>query len=254
MNMKQTQRTRATTPAVSTLHRQQGGTFLGIIVGLVVGLGIAVVVALMITKSPIPFTNGKTIRPERAPDPAANQVADPNNLLYGSKETARQAAREQARTAEPAAGASVTGAPVTGAGVAPLALPPVTALTTPSAQVAPKALPEKATAAANAKAGDAAEPKNQVNSTTAAVPKADGDDKWIYFLQAGAFREQADAENARAKLALLGMEARVSEKPSDNGTLYRVRLGPFKQLDSVNRVRAKLAESSVDAALVRVPK
>lgn len=252
MNMKQTQRTRATTPAVSMLHRQQGGTFLGIIVGLVVGLGIAVVVALMITKSPIPFTNGKTIRPERAPDPAANQVADPNNLLYGSKETARQAAREQARTAEPAAGASVTGGPVAGAGVAPLALPPVTALTSPSSQVAPKALPEKAPA--NANAGNAAEPKNQVNSTTAAVPKADGDDKWIYFLQAGAFREQADAENARAKLALLGMEARVSEKPSDNGTLYRVRLGPFKQLDSVNRVRAKLAESSVDAALVRVPK
>lgn len=238
-------------PAGRSLHRQQGGTFLGIIVGLVVGLGIAVVVALMITKSPIPFTNGKTIRPERAPDPVASQVADPNNLLYGSKETARQAAREQARAADPAASAPATGAPVAGAGVAPLALPPVAALTTPPPQVAPKALPEKAAAGA---ANNPAEPKNQVNSTTTTVPKADGEDKWIYFLQAGAFRDQADAENARAKLALLGMEARVSEKPSDNGTLYRVRLGPFKQLDTVNRVRGKLAESSVDAALVRVPK
>ena len=67
-------------------------------------------------------------------------------------------------------------------------------------------------------------------------------------------REQADAENARAKLALLGMEARVSEKQSDNGSLYRVRLGPYSQLDAMNRVRTKLAENSVDAALVRIPK
>jgi cell division protein FtsN len=105
-----------------------------------------------------------------------------------------------------------------------------------------------------AKAADTAEPKNQVSSTSTTTPKVDGDDKWIYYLQAGAFRDQADAENARAKLALLGMEARVSEKQSDNGSLYRVRLGPYAQLDAMNRVRAKLAENSVDAALVRIPK
>jgi len=104
------------------------------------------------------------------------------------------------------------------------------------------------------KVSDTVEPKNQVSSTSTTAPKTDGDDKWIYYLQVGAFRDQADAENARAKLALLGMEARVSEKQSDNGSLYRVRLGPFAQLDVMNRVRTKLAENSVDAALVRVPK
>jgi cell division protein FtsN len=213
---------------------QQGGTFLGIIIGLVVGLGIAVVVALMITKSPIPFTNGKTIRPERTPDPAADQVADPNKLLYGSKEAARQAARDQ-KAAEAAAAAPAGQA----AGV-----PPVVAATPAPVIAAPAAALPPVTAD---------QPKNQVSSATPA-PKLDGDDKWIYYLQAGAFREQADAENARAKLALLGMEARVSEKQSDNGSLYRVRLGPYSQLDAMNRVRTKLAENSVDAALVRVPK
>jgi cell division protein FtsN len=223
--------TRNTRKISHSTRSQQGGTFLGIIVGLVVGLAIAVVVALVITKSPIPFTNSKTVRPERPPDPVPDQVADPNNLLYGSKEVARQTARDQAKAnaaAAPSGNAQVAG------------VPPVVAATP-----APVASP---------KISDTAEPKNQVSSTSTAATKADADDRWIYYLQAGAFHDQADAENARAKLALLGMEARVSEKQSDNGSLYRVRLGPYGQLDAVNHMRTKLAENSVDAALVRIPK
>lgn len=217
---------------------QQGGTFLGIIVGLVIGLGIAVVVALMITKSPIPFTNGKTIRPERTPDPTADQISDPNKLLYGSKEVARQTARDQAK-AEAGVGAAPGGN--SQASQAAAGVPPPVVAAIPAPAPAPKV-------------SDTAEPKNQVSSASTTTPKAEGDDRWIYYLQAGAFRDQADAENARAKLALLGMEARVSEKQSDNGSLYRVRLGPYAQLDAMNRVRTKLAENSVDAALVRIPK
>ncbi|MDB5776636.1 MAG: cell division protein [Herbaspirillum sp.] len=219
-------------------RRQQGGTFLGIIVGLVVGLAIAVGVALMITKSPIPFTN-RAIRPERAPDPLADQVADPNKLLYGSKEVARQTARDQAKADANAAPGT---AAVTGAA-------PGTPGGTPIAPVAPT-VPLSAKASAD---NSTAEPKNQVSSASAAVSKAD-DEKWVYYLQAGAFRGQAEAENARAKLALLGMEAHITEKQSDTGALYRVRLGPFNKLDVTNQVRGKLAENSVDAALVRVPK
>ena len=81
-----------------------------------------------------------------------------------------------------------------------------------------------------------------------------GDDKYIYFLQTGAFREVADAESARAKLALIGFEARVSEKPSDTGNLYRVRIGPFSQLETMNQMRRKLSENSVDVAVVRTTK
>ena len=81
-----------------------------------------------------------------------------------------------------------------------------------------------------------------------------GEEKYIYFLQTGAFRELADAESARAKLALIGFEAKVSEKPSDTGNLYRVRIGPFNQLETMNRMRAKLSENSVDVAVVRTTK
>jgi cell division protein FtsN len=86
-------------------------------------------------------------------------------------------------------------------------------------------------------------------------PKTDVvDDKYIYFLQAGAFREPADAESTRAKLALLGFEARINEKASENGNLYRVRIGPFAQLETMNRIRSKLSENSVDVAVVRTAK
>ncbi|HTN65392.1 MAG TPA: SPOR domain-containing protein [Burkholderiaceae bacterium] len=78
--------------------------------------------------------------------------------------------------------------------------------------------------------------------------------QWIYYLQAGAFRSQADADSTRAKLALLGFEAQVTERESDQGTLYRVRLGPFTQLETVNRMRSKLSDNGVDAAVVRTAK
>ncbi|MES2048270.1 MAG: SPOR domain-containing protein [Pseudomonadota bacterium] len=100
-----------------------------------------------------------------------------------------------------------------------------------------------------------AKPEIKTPAVTAEKQVADsGDEKYIYFLQTGAFRELADAESARAKLALIGFEAKVSEKPSDTGNLYRVRIGPFSQLETMNRMRAKLSENSVDVAVVRTTK
>jgi cell division protein FtsN len=80
---------------------------------------------------------------------------------------------------------------------------------------------------------------------------AAADDKVIYFLQAGAFRDVADAENTRAKLALLGFEASISDRASDAGVLHRVRIGPFSQVEAMNKARAKLVDSGIDVAIVR---
>lgn len=86
---------------------------------------------------------------------------------------------------------------------------------------------------------------------SSAVKTDTADDKYIYFLQIGAYKEAADAENARAKLALVGVEANVTEKSGDNGTLHRVRVGPFENAETMNKMRTKLSENSVDAAIVR---
>ncbi|ASU37279.1 cell division protein [Herbaspirillum sp. meg3] len=203
------------------LRKQAGGTFLGLILGLIVGLGIAVVVALMITKSPIPFVN-KVIKQERT-ELSPGQAADPNKPLYGNKDVSKEA-------------------------------PP--APKDPDQKPAPDAK-KPDTPPAPPKTADVPKDKDKLAAITKDQPaKSDNtaDDKWTYFLQTGAFREQADAENARAKLALLGFEAKVSERPSDNGTLYRVRIGPIAQSETVNRMRSKLSDSGIDAAIVRIPK
>jgi cell division protein FtsN len=210
-------------------HKQAGGTLLGLILGLIVGLGIAVGVALMITKSPIPFVN-KVVRPERA-DPTPAQAADPNRPLYGNRDIAREAARDQQQSQTPVPPNTAAAQPV----------PPVAPA--PQAATPPAKQPDTRTADAKPSAAAPSASKNDSN-----------DDKWTYFLQTGAFRDQADAESARAKLALLGFEARVTERTADSGVLYRVRIGPFDHAEAMNRTRSKLSDNGVDAAIVRIPK
>jgi cell division protein FtsN len=72
-----------------------------------------------------------------------------------------------------------------------------------------------------------------------------------YLLQAGAFRSSSDAEAMKAKLALIGFEARVINAEVNGQTLYRVRVGPYGQLDMMNRARARLAENGIEASVVR---
>jgi cell division protein FtsN len=214
----------------SYYNRQHGGTVVGIIIGLVVGLAIALGVAITINKTPMPFMN-KVGRPEKA-EPTAGQAADPNRALYGNKAAAKEAARAAAKDKEPA-------------------------------PIDPQVADQKSDVKSDGKAAvidlstidkpKKAEAKPvEVKSSDARTDSAD--DKWNYYLQAGAFREPTDAENTRAKLALLGVEARISERQAENGTLYRVRIGPFPQMDAMNRVRGKLSDNGVDAAVVRIAK
>jgi cell division protein FtsN len=202
------------------LNRQQGGTVVGIIIGLVIGLGIALTVAVVINKTPMPFTDrGSRVK---AGVPNASQNIDPNRPLYGNRTE-----KETARTA-------------------------------PSNTVPPNtALPEPAKAPEVTVGGGRNDgpPVVELSAPPAyKPPSADVDDVWSYFLQAGAFRGRIDAENMRAKLALQGVEARITELQSENGLLYRVRIGPFAQLEAMNRVRSKLSDNGIDAAVVRVAK
>ena len=77
--------------------------------------------------------------------------------------------------------------------------------------------------------------------------------KDTYVLQAGAFQNPADADNLKARLALMGLEASVEPaNVPEKGTWYRVRLGPYARLDEINRIRQQLAQNGVDASLVRI--
>lgn len=73
-----------------------------------------------------------------------------------------------------------------------------------------------------------------------------------YWLQAGAFGEEKDAENLKAKIAFTGLEAGVkaAEVPG-KGTLYRVRLGPYQSLEDANRIKTALSQNGVGATIIR---
>ncbi|MEP6608897.1 MAG: SPOR domain-containing protein [Burkholderiaceae bacterium] len=73
-----------------------------------------------------------------------------------------------------------------------------------------------------------------------------------FLLQAGAFRTPDDADAMRARLALLGFDAKVFPREQDGTTLYRVRLGPYGNLEDVNRIRKTMAENGIDVQLVRL--
>lgn len=72
------------------------------------------------------------------------------------------------------------------------------------------------------------------------------------ILQAGAFSSEEEADNLRARLALIGLESGVQKgEVAGKGTLYRVRLGPFASAEDMQRARAELAQNGIEASVVR---
>lgn len=86
----------------------------------------------------------------------------------------------------------------------------------------------------------------------AQAPVAAVDEGTRFQLQAGAFRTPEDADAMRARLALMGLDARVFPIEQAGTTLYRVRLGPYGQIDDVNRTRKMLAENGIEAQVIRL--
>ena len=217
------------------MNKQRGGTLLGLILGALVGLGAALAVAVYITKVPVPFMN-KT--PSRNPDSDAaearkNKDWNPNAPLAG-KNPAKA----------PAASGEVTAAPDAVQG--PLIVPdPV--LAKPPKATASTTVPAPATAAVKPSRSSA----DPLGDLAKAKSEASGVDPFNYFIQAGAFRTPEDAEQQRARLLLLGMQAKVSEREQSGRTVYRVRIGPFDKKDDADRMKERLDGHSIETALVR---
>ena len=74
----------------------------------------------------------------------------------------------------------------------------------------------------------------------------------VYLLQVGAFRAQEDADQMRARMAILGFESKVSEIERDGAMLYRVRIGPYTAVEELNKVKARVSENGIDSIVIRV--
>lgn len=215
------------------MKQERGGTFIGFIVGVVVGLGAALAVAVYVTKVPVPFTNNKSQSRSVEQDEAEakkNKNWDPNAPLYG---------KNPSKATPPAAQASAAASPAANA---------------------------TATAAASAPMGkgvSAAKPddKTEVKPAVSADPLGDlvktktagsAEEPFLFFVQVGAFRTAEDAEAQRAKLSLVGIEAKLSEREQSGRMVYRVRVGPYSKKEDADRSKAKLDAAGIETTLVRV--
>ena len=214
----------------SNIQSQRGGTLLGFVLGLVIGLIIALGVAMYVTKVPMPFSNKNQSRSadQDAVEAEKNKDWNPNGAIQSKPATPEAPA--DATTANPAA--ATAGVPNPGAG-AP----------TPAVTADPLAAAASAPAASAPPPAATPQPANKAPATN---------DPFTYFVQAGAFKSAADADAQKAKLSMMGIEAKVSEREQAGRAIFRVRSGPFDDKDQAEKIKARLDANGMDAALVRV--
>lgn len=220
---------------------QRGGTLIGFILGLLMGLGVALAVAVYVTKVPTPFSNKNPSRSndQDAVESQKNKEWNPNGVLQpktGSVPSASSATPSQGE------GAAHPGEVLTA---------PVPAATQPASAGAAGAKSEpKAPAVSADPLGDLAKAKGGM--TNPAPVLGDRAEPFQYFVQVGAYRSAAEADGQKARMAMLGLDAKVSEREQAGRTVFRVRLGPYDDKAAAERVRTKLESSQIDNTLVRI--
>ena len=188
-----------------------GGTLVGMFIGLVLGVGMAAGVVWYLNKSPLPFV-------DRAQPPAR--------------------AEANAKNGQPSQ---------------PLALPGKPGDAVPEKRFQfYDILPGKADAVPDKAAKPEAKPAETKKEEKKEDKKEEAkESKTPLFLQAGSFSTAQDADNQKAKLAFMGMEAVVQQVMIQDKTFYRVRVGPYTKIDELNKVRAELAKSGIEAQLAK---
>jgi len=207
--------------------QQRGNTLLGLIIGALVGLGAALAVAVYVTKVPVPFLNKNQSRGAEtdAAEAKKNKDWDPNTPLAGKNPVKPVPA--EAGPVSPVIAAPASAADATVSGKPRVSGDPLGDLAKAKSEAKPVASPDSAIAAG-------------------------GVDPFSYFIQVGAFRTPEDAEQQRAKMSLMGFQAKVTEREQSGRTVYRVRLGPFDKKDEADNTKEKLDSQSIETALVRV--
>ena len=225
-----------------SLKNQRGGFALGFVAGLLVGLAVALGVALYVTKTPVPLMNKAQQRtPEQdAAEVERNKTWDPNAALAG-KQPVRPVAPAPSAPASDTAVVPRVAAPV-------LPTPADTGRTTPPSAAASVAHVETPRSTRDA----AAILNGQASVGDADAKVAGGADPYVYFVQVGAYSKEEDAEQQRARLALAGLRATVSDRDQNGRTVHRVRLGPFDRKDEADAQTERAKAIDPDASLVRV--
>ncbi len=256
--------------SVSQPPKKRSSLLTGLLIGLVVGTLAAAGVAWYVSRLSMQFDQGKTADAKAAAAPKSAPLAPPVQptpapapvLPVPQPEAVPQVAPAPAAAPTPTAPPRASSVPVpvatTPAPAAPAAAPlPLPGK--PGDKVAddkprfefykalpgdPKA-PKSSTEPAHVPVAPVAAEKPSANKPSKA---SDG----AVYIQVGAFQNPAEADNMKARLALMGLEAGVQPvNVPDKGTLHRVRLGPYAKADDASAVRDKLTKAGIPVAVVK---
>jgi cell division protein FtsN len=205
----------------------RGGTLLGIFIGLIIGLGMAAGVAFWLMRNNPAFQAQNNVR-ETSKDAAKTARADtadkPRFDFYKILPGTEEAKVQPERKAEVRPDRALAGEAKEKQAAKPAESPP------PAPPPAAAKAPEKV-------------------ATAEPTKLAKGDRFW---LQAGSFAGEPEAENLKARLALAGWEATVQQgMMPDKAVRYRVRLGPYDNADELNRIKTELGKRGFDAAVIK---
>ena len=196
----------------------KGGSLLtGLLLGLLVGAIVAVGIALYINRNAMPFFGKKPATP-----PATAKTSDAPT----SPEVLRPAGSKEASAAQ-------------------VASSPASQPTAKKASDADRFDFYTVLPGLNEKNGK--EPKK-----AEASPPAKAEPSKAAWLQVGAFQNERDADNLKAKLALIGIEVRIQTvQIPDKGTWHRVRTGPYNNAADLDKARAQLQVNGIESSLVK---
>lgn len=193
---------------------------IGLVMGLIVGVAMAAGLAWYLMKTPAPFASKTPVvnraEVEEKLKSAAAQVVQPIQDATVGPDGKPRFEFYKVLTDKPDSAALPNATPA------------------PKAATAPKAAPADKLAMV--------EPSKPVTAV----------DKQTYFLQTGAFINEAEAERMKANLIIDGMEVTVlAVNTPDKGLLHKVRVGPYQGAEEMNSVRAKLKLKGIPSTPIR---
>lgn len=76
--------------------------------------------------------------------------------------------------------------------------------------------------------------------------------KASYVIQAGSSQDFKDADQLKAKLALMGIESKIQKAKVESVIWYRVKIGPYSQMGSVNTIMSRLQKNGMKPVITEV--
>lgn len=240
---------------------QQGGTFLGLVIGVLLGLGISLAVAVYVTKVPIPFVDRGVAGSAEADkaEMARNKNWNPNAAVITVEPPKNLAGVTLPEGVDPPpipsdAVSNDSDIPAPAVMADPLGTLALAKLDGQSSDAAEASANTGANQSGDAGGGAPSTEPAAVVRAPAPAPAQSGESKGAtaYIIQAGAFTDVNDAEAQRAKLAIMGVDVRVSVTEKDGVKYFRVRSGAFRDKASAQATAKRLTQAGVDNTVMTI--